>query len=182
VAAAGIAAQAALASTQPAAVSSWAIEARRAQGHSSPAGTEDLGDGAAGEAADEQGDDQCARRGEHGEPGGGQRAAPGSDLGDGMGEVEVAAGEHHRGADAGEDEQGLLGGGRDGQAIGGEQGEDEARGLHQAGGKGDDKASAAGGHVDLRAAAACGWRSPAPRTRGKRREGPLPGRSGAGST
>ena len=75
--------------------------------------------------------------------GGGEGAPPELDLGDGVGEVEVAAGEHDGGADAGEDQEGTLGGGRHRQAVGGEQGEDEARGLDEDRRKGDDEAGAA---------------------------------------
>jgi hypothetical protein len=56
------------------------------------------------------------------------------------------------GADAGEDEQGALGAGRDGQAVGSQEGEHQPGGLHEDGGESDGEAGAAGGHCGLHAA------------------------------
>jgi hypothetical protein len=64
----------------------------------------------------------------------------------GVRKEEVAAGQDEGGADAGEDEEVSLGGGVHTQAVGGEQGQDETRNLHNERGEGDGEAGAAGGH------------------------------------
>jgi hypothetical protein len=105
---------------------------------------------AGADAGDDEGQHQTAGRGEHQHPGGDEGAAPGLHLRHGMGEVEVAAGENQGGADAGDDEEGALGGRRDGLSIGAQDDEDQTGRLHQDGGQRDPETGAPGRHRSLR--------------------------------